>query len=223
MNELMKLTETTVEKINELRSQLEQITAAAKEIVVMTVESVDEASHFIKKFANLDKRIDEARKEITIPLDNQKKAVMKQFESLKEIYSGVNNKLQKDVLSWNARQRQIEKEKQDLARAEAEERALNEAILKEQELKAQGIENPVVEPAIIPEEIIPEKKLSSFNGSGISEVRVAKWRVVNDMIIPREYMMLDESKITKHRRSAGVEAQSDIPGIEFYYETVIRR
>lgn len=221
--ELMQLDNKAVEKVDELRSLIDKAVESANQITVLTVESVGEASHYIKSFSGLEKRIDETRLELTRPLDARKKAIMDYFESLKTIFRGEQARLGKEVLAWNARQKQIEREKQEEARREAEERALNEAILKEQEMKAQGIKNPIVEPAIVPEEIITEKRLGNYNTSGVTEVRVAKWRVTEELSVPRTFLMLDESKITQHRRSKGVDAESDIAGIEFYYETVLRR
>jgi hypothetical protein len=51
---------------------------------------------------------------------------------------------------------------------------------------------------------------------GLKFRRVWKWRLQNEALIPRPYLMLDEKKLNAHASS--MKESAAIPGIEFYFE-----
>jgi len=216
-------------QVIELNLLIETAVSESKKIVVLTLESVNESSAYIKQFSKLEKRIDEVRKSYTEPLDRRKKEIMESFDKLKVIFSAEKLRLEADTKKWLIRQRENAEKKAQIERKQAEEKALLEAIEKESRLKAEAVQRGkdpdmiTVEPAIIPETIIEAPKLSTFNSSGIGTMKVSQWRITNINQVPRGYMMLNESLVTSYRKSRGVDAMSDIPGIEFYFTETLRR
>ncbi len=86
------------------------------------------------------------------------------------------------------------------------------------------VETPKVEVAIVPETVVEPPKLSQKNTSGVGTMKVAKWRVIDESLIPKKYWVLNESMITAERKAAGAEnCVSTIPGIEFYFEETLQK
>ena len=120
-----------------------------------------------------------------------------------------------------AEQRRLE----EIARKEAEERSLLEAIAAEEEAKRNGatkeeaaqeaaaiIDEPVtVAPVVIP------KDVPKMQGGPVYRT-IWKARIVNVKIIPREYLVPDPVKINGVVRS--LKGAANIPGVEAYEERV---
>jgi transcriptional regulator of heat shock response len=120
-----------------------------------------------------------------------------------------------------AEQRRLE----EIARKEAEERALLEAIATEEEAKRNGatkeeaaqeaaaiIDEPVtVAPVVLP------KATPKMQGGPVYRT-IWKARIVNEKIIPREYLVPDMVKINGVVRS--LKGAANIPGVTAYEERV---
>lgn len=216
--------------IIELQSKIDQAIQESSQIAIFTNESVEEASHYIKNFTRLQKNIDTVRKSYTEPLDQQKKDIMNFFKSLISKFEPEMHRLEDETKAWLKRQKEIAEAKAREERRLAEEKAIADAIEKEnrmkQEAEANG-ENPEdvkVEVAIIPETIVRQPKLSDINSNGISTMKVSKWEIEDETLIPRKYLMVNSALITQVRKAAGAEASSTIPGVRFFFEdTLVRR
>lgn len=55
---------------------------------------------------------------------------------------------------------------------------------------------------------------------GIAYVKVIKFRIIDESLVPAEFRMLDEKKIGAYGRAMGDKAS--LPGVEFYVETTER-
>lgn len=58
--------------------------------------------------------------------------------------------------------------------------------------------------------------------NGVKTMRVKKWRVIDINKIPLEYLTVDKEKVDSVRKYYDFNANSPIPGIEFYYEEVVK-
>jgi hypothetical protein len=128
---------------------------------------------------------------------------------------GKLNRLLSDYRAEATRKQQLEQQQ----REEEHRKNMDEA-------RAQGV-NPLSIPAPLPA-AAPPVGFQTAHGK-TQTMRVAKWRVVDESQIPYQFgttklWLLNEAGIGQLRRAAGVEAKSEIPGIEFYYEetTVVR-
>jgi len=210
--------------IIEFIAKIETAIKESSEITVFTQSSVDDAAHFIKNFSTLEKKIETLRKETVEPYNQEVKSINQYFKSLIARFEPEKNRLETETKNWLRRQREIAEQKAREERRIAEEKAIQEAIVKEQKMREAGIEKPIVEVAIIPETVVRETKLSDSNSSGIGTMRIAKWEIIDFNLIPREFLIVDEKKVNALRKSMGVDAESTIQGIRFFYEeTLVRR
>jgi len=131
--------------------------------------------------------------------------------------------------AWDAEQERIRREEQARIEAELrkqeEERRLQEAIEAEAAMKAQGatkeevaeetaaiLETPVtVAPVVIP------KSVPKMQGGPVYRT-IWKARIVNERLIPREYLTVDMVKINGVVRS--LKGATNIPGVMPYEERV---
>lgn len=129
--------------------------------------------------------------------------------------------------AWDAEQERIRREEQARIEAELrkqeEERRLQEAIEAEAAMKAQGatkeevaeettaiLETPVtVAPVVIP------KAVPKMQGGPVYRT-IWKARIVNERLIPREYLVPDMVKINGVVRS--LKGAANIPGVQAYEE-----
>lgn len=131
--------------------------------------------------------------------------------------------------AWDLEQERIRKAEEarlaEIARKAEEERLLQEAIAAEAEARANGatkeeaaqeaqaiIETPVqVAPIVIP------KTVPKMQGGPVYRA-VWKARIVNERLIPREYLTVDMVKINGVVRS--LKGATNIPGVQAYEERV---
>jgi len=129
--------------------------------------------------------------------------------------------------AWDAEQERIRREEQARIEAELrkqeEERRLQEAIEAEAAMKAQGatkeevaeetaaiLETPVtVAPVVIP------KSVPKMQGGPVYRT-IWKARIINERLIPREYLVPDMVKINGLVRS--LKGAANIPGVQAYEE-----
>ncbi|MEO5360589.1 MAG: hypothetical protein H7843_09085 [Nitrospirota bacterium] len=108
-------------------------------------------------------------------------------------------------------------EAEKIAKKKAEEEKLQEAIALEamgEKEEAEAVLTapiPFTPPAAVKQEV--EKV------AGISVRKATKYKIINATLIPREYLMPDEKKISGVVRAMGLAAK--IPGIEVYEEAVM--
>jgi hypothetical protein len=121
---------------------------------------------------------------------------------------------------YQREQEQIRQKAQDELRLQMQQQEedvrLAQAVVQEQmgnkDVAQAIIEEPVyVAPVILPK---PEKT------DGVSYVKVFKFEIVSEDLIPRVYLMVDEKKIGAVVRS--MKYAINIPGIRIYEETSVR-
>lgn len=117
------------------------------------------------------------------------------------------------------RQRRIAEEtlkKAEEERKRLEEEQIKKAIEAEEKGDSQKAEQILNEiPEVKPVPIIPPKP--KLEGTSIR--KILKWKIIDEKKVPREFLMLDSSKITRIVQETKGEIQ--IPGIEVYFETSI--
>lgn len=113
--------------------------------------------------------------------------------------------------------REEEERQREIARKQEEERKLREAEQAEKEGRTEEaqaiIEEPVYVPPVVIERTTPKVQ-------GISMQKVWKFRVVNEALVPREYMTPDMVKIGGVARATKGSVQ--IPGVEIYSEDIVK-
>lgn len=171
------------------------------------------------------KDLDDRRKAITKPLDEAKARVMDLFRRPLEILTQAEGILKRAMLGYQQeqerKQREAEAEARRLAAAE-EERLRKEAEKQAKKLEKKGdvaaaeatraaaaaVQVPVVAPVV-----------EAPKAKGISTRTVWKARVVQPLVVPREYLLVDESKLAKLAQAT--QGTVTVPGVEFYSEQVM--
>jgi hypothetical protein len=128
--------------------------------------------------------------------------------------------LKRKVATYQAeeeRKRRAEEDRlRELARVEAEERQLAEAVAAEAagntEEAAEIIAEPIAAPVVVVAPAVPKL-------AGVSTRETWKYRIVDESKIPRDYMMPDDKKIGAYARS--MKSKASMPGVEFYSDSVI--
>lgn len=218
-------------KIKQIVAVIEATVIKAKEVVIVDPVTLDLASNYLKDFKDTDKTLDEMRKEANQPFADVVSANNAFVKSIQLKYLGVIDELKGKISDYGRAQQLKAQEEAKRLQKEADERALKEAEERESRARQFAIDNGI-DPSKVKVEtpeaqvIIPiaAPKLSQMNTAGIKAARIAKWRIVDETKIPRQYWILDEKTINAIRRSKGVNATgtSYIPGIEFYSEDTIR-
>ncbi len=196
----------------------------ATELVVTNQEQLDTATGFLKQIKAKYKDIDTQRKEITKPLDEAKKNIMNFFNPVLTALEEAERKIKSAIAKFTEEQERKAREEQErlqrLAEQEAEkERKKLEAKIerakasgkleKAEELETQKeLVQPVV-PVIAPN---VEAKGVSFR---------EKWYavVVDEKLVPREYMIIDQSKLDKVAQAT--KGTITIPGVKFEMKKIV--
>ena len=202
----------------ESNSAIEQSKKAAREI--KDADSLEFAAHLMLKAKSIRNKIIER-------LSGPKKAARAAWQGwidledeLTEPYRRIENDILKPAISLFSqeqdRKRRIEEDK---LREEARKREEDERLRKAEKLEAAGhaeMANAVLDtPAPIAPIVLPKIE----QPKGISYREVWKFRLVDISLVPREYLVLDETKIGGVVRA--LKGDTRIPGIEPYAEKVV--
>lgn len=216
-------------EVFELESKIDLAVLEAKEIVVYDLETFNIASNYYSGFGQIKKRLTDLMKVETGPLEDKLSGIKAIYKELIFRFSAEEARLDKQVKAYLKVEQDIANKTAAEERKRREDQAITEALAKEERLKAEAVAKGAdpskvkVEIAIIPEVIEDTPKLASMNTSDVRSMRVSKWRIIDEALIPREYFIVDEKRIQQIRKAAGVGAISNIPGIEYYCEDKLVR
>ena len=111
-----------------------------------------------------------------------------------------------------------EEERLELARKEAEDRAVEEAARLERNGQQEAADERLAAP-VAP--VVSTPAPQAPKAAGVSVKTKPNFRIVAESKIGREYLMVDKVKIGKVVRAMGVDAERLIGGIEVYEEPVV--
>jgi len=217
LNTDIKVVMENDESYLELKNNIDKAVAESQEIVVMTAADVNTASNYVANFKKIGKEVETLRTSIKQPLLDKGKEVDSFFKSIPLMFDNELNRLSKEILDFKRKQDEEAKKKAATEKKRLEDEAINNAIEK-------GLE----EPAIIPEVIAEKVSISSMNTSNVTTRKTKTFQIVDESLIPREYLIVDEKKIRAERMKYdacnldGSQVKSTIAGVEFTFnESVI--
>lgn len=219
----------------ELMKNIEKAKEESCEVVIVTPSDVATASNYISNYKRISKNVEALRKNLVQPLTEKKAEIDAFFKSIPLQYEKELDRLEEELLDYKRQQEAKARKEAEAERKRLEEEAIQKGIaeeerrIKEAEAKGVPVENIApVEPAIVPEVIPQTKKISQMNSSKVSTRKTKSFKVVDEKLIPREYLMVDEQKIRAERMKYdavnldGSQVKSTIPGVEFTYsESVV--
>lgn len=195
------------EAVVKLHGQALNLEAYARLRVIASDEDVKKATDDLSLMAKLTKALEEKRKEYTGPINDHLKAVNETFKLFSGPIERANAITRQKILDYRKEQ---ERQRQEQERINQLRREAAEA-----EMKLKG---EITEPVQIVEVAAEPPAHYRTETGTLGTAKVKKWEVENLDLIPREYMMIDATKIGKVVR-AGIPS---IPGIRIWEEDSLR-
>lgn len=235
----------TEEQARAIELRHSSLLVAAQELVIDSLSAEETAWEIVNGIAELKKLIEGDFAPSKRGAYGAWKAVVAQEAGHLERLEQPNQIVRGKLSVWEGEKRRIQAEAQrkareeaervaaeerrvaqETAQAEAEERRLEEAVaaeaagdtekaeeLLEAPVEAEPVPDPI--PVVVPTFIAPK-----VEGAG-AMVTVWKFEITDANAIPREYLLVDESKIGKVVQA--LKEQTNIPGVRVYSELEARR
>jgi hypothetical protein len=196
------------------------------EINKVTIDNNEQRGNAVelgKKLNGLKKDLDNERLNQTRPIEAAADEIRDYYKPITGTCETMVKTLKDAILKFDQEERRKAEEAARIARLKAEEEARKErerlAKLAEKQMEQNRFEKaeetinrmeevaPVVAPVIMPQ--IQKQK-------GESTRKIWKFRVIDEKLIPREYLTRDDKKIQGVVNS--LKSDANIPGIEVYFE-----
>lgn len=203
-----------IEKDKEVKRVITKIVKMGEEVQTLQISTTEDeknAVEFTKQIKSGTKKIDDMRKGFTEGarqfVNQVNNFFMPTINKLKEYEKEIKKKMTIYRLAIE-RKNQIQQEEAERKRKKEEESYKKKC----EKANEKGKELPPIQfskPIDIPQNI---EKTTKTNDASATYKDVKKWELINISEVPREYLILDEKKITKLVK-AGIE---NIPGIRIY-------
>ena len=188
------------QKIEVIKQEVDQFLYEQQEIIISSNDQYTQAGDTLKVVQNRIKKLEEKRKEYTQPLDESKKRIMADFQSISKPLEEFVGNVKTEMIKWARAEQQRKDEEQKKLEAEALTKA-----------KAEG--KSEVEVAIVNQEV----KTQRGDVSTTTVKKVWKAEVINETEVPREYLTVNQVVINQAVRD-GVRK---IPGVRIYQDEQI--
>lgn len=215
--------EPEVQQFEIEKQQALSVAERAKAITVHNNETLTIAGEMLRAVVEKGKQWAALIKPAKDAAHDAHKRVCTLEKTVAEPLTLMENHLRRQISTYSAEQERIRcaeearlrREAEEQARKEAEERQLQEAIAAEQNGNKEAAEQILAAPVeVVAPPIVLEKTVPKI--AGVSTRKVFKFRVVNEALVPREFLMVDESKLRKYGNAMGEQAK--VAGVEFYAE-----
>ena len=219
---------------DQLKADIQVVIDPCLSTEVTSDETANGAMALAREIKTLAKRIEDRRKEMVAPLNDQVKKINAYAKSIAEPIEQAERHLKKQLGSWA----DVLEERRLKALAEAEEErkrkeAEIQAKLREEEEERQTLAMFRSEKENLREEIIAKAQgdraiaavtdIHSSNVKDIASMKVAgakklwKFEIEDAEKVPRAYLCVDERAV----RDAIMKGERSIPGVRIYQETSI--
>lgn len=197
---LVPLDEIILKDVDTIKKEVSVVQALANSIEITDEESFSKSSDVLSKIKQYGKIIKERREEITRPLLTSLNSVRNLFRGVEDACESAEKTIKNKVSSYLAEQEiKVNIEKQKIADQ------IEKGKLKNPETIAKKLDN------------IEEVKTNTSGEFGKIRTReVKKIKIVDETLLPREYLIPNEKKITEDFKN-GIE----IPGTEVYIDRII--
>jgi len=177
----------------------------AEKAIISTDEDVEKATLFLSKVKSSFNQTENMRKVFVQPLNDHVSNINAFFKAITSPLATAERIMKDKVLQFRRIQEQARQK---------EQARLDEITRKKQETENKKAEKKGVEASIIIAPIVEPVQKSVGNSSF---KKVWKFSITKQSLVPREYLIVDESYI-RRAVSAGVR---DIPGVEIYQEELM--
>lgn len=188
------------QKLEVIKQEVNEFLYDMQELVITSNEDYTKAGDTLKVVQNRIKKLEEKRKEYTQPLDESKKRIMADFQSISKPLEDFVQQVKSKMVEWYREEQKRKDEEQKLLEAEALKKAKEEG-------------KSEVEVVIVNQEV----KTQRGDLATTSVKKVWKFTVEDETKVPREYLCVDEKKI-KLAMSDGVRK---IEGVKIFQDEQI--
>lgn len=207
------------QEVKQLSATVEGVLQAATEYKITTPEAYTASAERLRDIKGIQKKIEDAEKSITKPMNDALKAARDLFRAPKAAADKAESLIKAAISDYQAAQRRIQAEAQ--RKADEDARKERERLAKLQgaaekrgdTAKAETFQEraaAVVAPVVI---VAPPK------AEGVTSRTVWKFEVMDAAKVPREYLVVDESRIRKVVQA--LKSDCNIPGVRVYSEEQI--
>ena len=188
-------------------------------IVIKNDSDAQLAGVELKETKSRIRTLDEERKKITKPLDDAKKAAMELFKKPTDILLKAEQILKQSILTYNKKQEDKRREEEAKLQREADKRQRElEAQAKKHEEKG-NFEKAEARRALADEVVPAIAPTSAPKIAGIQKRTIWGYKVVDLSLVPREYMIVNETMLGQTAKSS--KGTLKIPGVEFFSKEII--
>ncbi|RPH75909.1 hypothetical protein EHM76_00545 [bacterium] len=198
---------------NEITERALSLPDQARKIVIVTVEDRKQAGQLLKEVVALQKEIETKLGPGKAAAWKSYKIAKKTMDDLEAQAKTAENILKPMIAEFDTRQERERIERERKLQAEEDARRVAEADAAEARGDFEAAREIMEEPAV--PIIVPIQKVKD----GVSSYTTWKFRVVNEALVPREYLMLDLPKIGAIVK--GLKDKTVIAGIEPYPDTIV--
>ncbi|MCI4625030.1 MAG: hypothetical protein L3V56_03620 [Candidatus Magnetoovum sp. WYHC-5] len=212
--------EIPVPNIEEKGAKASSFVKTAQNMVINNQPAYEAAAHFLVGVKTLAKEIETDFKPAKEAANKAHKTICEQerkhLAPLTKTEKLVKDKMVVYEKEENERIRLQNLKDEKEAKSQDEERQLHEAEV----LEALG-EHKEAEKVLVLEQYVPPPAIpfTQPQTKGVSTKTIWKYKIVDETQIPREYMKVDDTKLSNVVKALG--ASTKIPGILVYSETVV--
>lgn len=191
------MTDNNFVSIEPIKEDVRNFLYENQEIEITDADAYAKAGDIIKAVNNRIKAVEAKRLEYTRPLDESKRRIMADFQSITDPLEALVKELKQKMLAWY---------RVEQARADAEQKKIEEeAMAKAKAENVSEVTVPVVNTAM---------KTQRGTFATITVKKVWRWKVTDPDKVPDDFYSIDEDKI-----DAAVKLGSRyIAGVEIYQE-----
>lgn len=190
----------------------------ANAMTVVDAPTYEDAGAIIKGLAGLASKIEQHYKPTIDAAHASHKAAIKARDEFLKPVQDARLSLSSKMSAWRAAEERKRQEAERQARADAlkaeEERRLSAAIQAEERGDKQLAETIIAAPVVAQAVVVPT---SVPKIGGVSVTTRWTYRIVDEALIPRAFLMVDEKKLGAHARS--MHNAVPVTGVEFYSVT----
>ena len=210
----------------------EALSVSYENYSIVSAEQYQFSAEDLKKIKAKAKELNDTRMSLTRPIEESKKKIIALFNKPLEFLAGAESSIKRAMVNWQNEQEKLRRAEEarlaEIQRVEAEklriraekeaakadslktEKGREAAAARAEELAAQAEITAAIAPVV-------ESKIEEV--FGISTRKVWKYEIIDLTILPREYMIPDESYIGKIVRAS--QGKKEIPGVKIYSENTI--
>lgn len=206
-------------EVREVMGAAQQVADYAQALVVSNPEQYRDAGERLTLLMGAKKRLEDMRTRITKPINDGLKGINNLFRTPGDTLANAERLIKSKLGAYQTEQERLARIEQDRvnAIAQKEQDRLNELARRAAEAGRMGAAEKHQERAAAV--VAPVVQREAPKVAGVAMRDAWKWALENIDLVPREYLMLDESKVNRY--VTAMKADAKIAGVRVYSEKQI--